>query len=308
MLRTLCTAESQGFTWHDIVDPSPEELGHIAEKYSIHSTSVQDCLDPAHLPKIEVIENTLFFVTRAFDEKTDAASTTIQELTFKVAVFVCGNTIVTIHRRDHSFLAQLRTRWASRGLSHRKSPHLIFLSEFLKASFQSFLPMLDAAEDSIENFEEEVFRPQRSDHGSEQAYFIKRRVSTVKKLLRLNLDVARRLDLFDRSSLPFYRDLIDEGERLFVFADELVDTLASLLNTQISFAAGRQNEIMRILTVFSVFFMPLNFIAGVYGMNFAKMPELDHPLGYPAVLLAMFLVGSSIFGYFWRKGWLTRPR
>jgi magnesium transporter len=308
MLRTLCQAEVQGFTWHDIVDPSAEELGEIAERYAIHSTSVQDCLDPAHLPKIEVIENTLFFVSRAFDEKTDPASTTIQELTFKIAVFVCGSTVITIHRRDHSFIAALRSKWSSKGTLGRKSPHLIFLAELLKASFQSYLPMLDSAEDSIERFEDDVFTSHSNNQSSEQAYFIKRQVSTVKKLLRLNLDIVRRLDLFDRSSLPFYRDLVDEGERLFVFADELVDTLASLMNTQISFAAGRQNEIMRILTVFSVFFMPLNFIAGVYGMNFELMPELQHPWGYPLALMAMFSVGALIFAYFWRKGWLSRPR
>jgi magnesium transporter len=102
----------------------------------------------------------------------------------------------------------------------------------------------------------------------------------------------------------FYEDLKDYHLHLETDTDDLHENIHQLLNIYISLASQKTNEVMRILTVFSAFFLPLTFIAGVYGMNFHWMPELHQKYGYPAVIILMALVTLIIFQWFKRKNWL----
>jgi magnesium transporter len=101
-----------------------------------------------------------------------------------------------------------------------------------------------------------------------------------------------------------FRDVQENAESYHFYADELLDDANTLLNVQLALASHRTGEVMRVLTVFSVFFLPLTFIVGVYGMNFRFMPELNSPWGYPAVLGAMLLVTLLIYRWFRSRGWL----
>jgi magnesium transporter len=98
--------------------------------------------------------------------------------------------------------------------------------------------------------------------------------------------------------------LKEELDSFNYFSDELLDDATSLANLEMALAARKVNEIIRMLTLFSVFFMPLTFIVGIYGMNFKFMPELESQLGYPAVLLFMLVVTATIFFWFRKKNWL----
>jgi magnesium transporter len=101
-----------------------------------------------------------------------------------------------------------------------------------------------------------------------------------------------------------FRDVQENVESSHFYADELLDDVNTVLNVQLALAAHRTGEVMRILTVFSVFFLPLTFVVGVYGMNFDLMPELHARWGYPAVLAAMGLITLMIYLWFRRRGWL----
>jgi magnesium transporter len=103
---------------------------------------------------------------------------------------------------------------------------------------------------------------------------------------------------------PLYQDLRENAESMHFYADELVEDVNNLLSIQLALASHRTNEVVRVLTVFSVFFLPLTFIVGVYGMNFHYMPELRERWGYPAVLVGMGLVTLVIYLWFRRRGWL----
>jgi magnesium transporter len=101
-----------------------------------------------------------------------------------------------------------------------------------------------------------------------------------------------------------FRDVQENVESYHFYADELLDDTNTVLNVQLSLATHRTNEVMRVLTVFSVFFLPLTFIVGIYGMNFQFMPELRARWGYPAILVAMGIVTLAIYLWFRRRGWL----
>ena len=116
--------------------------------------------------------------------------------------------------------------------------------------------------------------------------------------------VIQRLPLDEKALKPAAQDLRETTDGLLFFADELVEEATSLLNLELGLAAQRNNDTMRVLTIFSAFFMPLTFIVGIYGMNFAAMPELHHPWGYPGVWLLMLAVVIAIWGWFKHKRWL----
>jgi magnesium transporter len=103
-----------------------------------------------------------------------------------------------------------------------------------------------------------------------------------------------------------FRDAQENVESIHFYADELLDDANTLLSVQLALASHRTGEVMRVLTVFSVFFLPLTFIVGIYGMNFHYMPELRHRLGYPGVMIGMGFVTLVIYLWFRRRGWLRQ--
>jgi len=138
----------------------------------------------------------------------------------------------------------------------------------------------------------------------EDGYYLKRRAYVVRKMIRMTIDLLPKLQPTSNHLSHIFQDIKEEGDSLYFYADELLDSVNDLLNLHISLASFRTNEVVRILTLFSVFFMPLTFIAGIYGMNFDYMPELRAKIGYPAVLIFMLLISVGIFTWFRRKGWL----
>jgi len=107
----------------------------------------------------------------------------------------------------------------------------------------------------------------------------------------------------ERSS-PIIQDLREAAESYQFYADQLLDEAQNLIAMHLAVASHRTNEVMRVLTVFSAFFLPLTFIVGVYGMNFRYMPELEKRWGYPLLLAVMLTVSLTIFVWFRRRGWL----
>jgi magnesium transporter len=135
---------------------------------------------------------------------------------------------------------------------------------------------------------------------------IKRQVTICKRLFWRTVDVAQRMVPHFGKGATLIRDVQENAESFHFYADELLDEVNTLLSVQLALASHRTSEVMRVLTVFSVFFLPLTFIVGVYGMNFTYMPELREWWGYPAVLLLMAIVTLVIYRWFNRRGWLRR--
>src|SRR5690606_25685166 len=130
-----------------------------------------------------------------------------------------------------------------------------------------------------------------------QLYFIKRKIDVIRRILLLTYEIIDKIDP-PETSTAFTRDTRDLYVRMQNIFDSLSENTNQLLNVYFSVSAQRTNEIIRVLTIFSVFFMPLTFIVGIYGMNFAYMPELRSPWGYPAVLIAMIVVTVVIYRWF----------
>jgi magnesium transporter len=313
--RTLVELTEPAFVWLDIVNPSREELSGIAEKYGLHTISVKDCLQPEHLPKFEAFETHNFIILRAWDEAAPTGGATVQEVTRKLAVFQGDSFLITIHRTEQGWLSTLEERLATNLVEKRRTKNerdgasLYVLSQLLEGAVETYLKPLETVEARLDSFEQKVFveRTIGSRHFRGELREIrsaKRQVTLAKRLLWRMVDVAHRLTPNAGKLVPVFRDVQENIESYHFYADELLDDANTLLNVQLSLASHRSGEVMRVLTLFSAFFLPLTFIVGIYGMNFEFMPELRARWGYPAVLIAMAIVSLSIYVWFRRRGWM----
>jgi magnesium transporter len=291
MVKKLSEKVNNAFEWIDVVDPPQDELQRIAHEYNLHESSVNDCLQPDHLPKFEKLENYTFIIFRMHTPEMNGEADTVQELTDKLALFVSKDTIITIRKKDWFPLNQIG-----------KSPfHL--LNEIIRAGLATYEEPATRLTRLIEHLEENVFLRQRKFSLLKKLYFIKRKIDVIRRILILTHDVIDHIDS-PQSGTAYTRDTRDMYIRMTNIFDSLSDNTNQLLSIYFSISAQKTNEIIRVLTLFSVFFMPLTFIVGIYGMNFDFMPELKWRLGYPAVLLSMTIVTIIIYVWFRKKGWL----
>lgn len=301
-----------GFTWIDLVDPTPEDLNKLAETYEIAATAIDDCLDPEHLPKFEKFENLSFLILRAFDSKAGSTCDTVDELTRKISIFYSDKLLISIHRVDWPFFENLRKTWEL-NFQKAKSIRGPLLRALLEESFLSYEKPIDIGLTKLEDLEKSIFSaPGSRPFQISDGYFLKRQAFVYKRILRYTHDVLTKVVASgDPRVATLYQDLRETLDSIYFYADELLEGVNQLLGLHISLASQRTNEasyrtneVVRTLTIVSLFFLPLNFLAGVYGMNFEQMPGLSHPYGFQIFLGSMLLASFMLLLWVKRKGWL----
>jgi magnesium transporter len=306
-IGTVINSSDPPFIWLDVVNPTSEELANIARQYGLHSTSVEDSLEPEHLPKYERIGPVTFVIVRAIDAAAARDCSTVQEMTRKVAIFFSTDFLITIHRTQQPFLTALIEKYQSPhppGAERRMSFLPRVLIEIINDLIDTYGKPLAEAEIAIDKFEATVFGEHELGGLLQRIYTEKRRVTQMRRMLSHTLDVVQRLVPASEPTAPLFQDLRENAESMYSYAEELIEDVNSLLSIQLALAQHRTSEVVRVLTVFSVFFLPLTFIVGIYGMNFDFMPELRQRWGYPAIMIGMGLVTLVIYMWFRRRGWL----
>lgn len=297
--------------WVDLVGPKKDDLVKISSEHGIPLRPLLNCLDPEHLPKIETFGDITFIILRTVDPKRKPAADSIEEITTKVAIFLSPTSTLTVHRLDPDFIQTDRARASAWPNSLERKD---LLRDIFAGTVQSYDNALVELEKKVDNFEAAIFQGKRSGRLLREAYLIRRKASSCKKALNFTLDMMGRLAAKPEYVWNDFQDLRDTCARLVFYYDELLEGVNLLVNLHVALASQktneasfRTNEIMRVLTVFSIFFLPLNFIAGVYGMNFEFMPELHLRHGYFVVLGVMIAVATGIYVYMRRNGWLISP-
>ena len=298
--------------WIDVVGPSPDELREIASRYSLPRAAVLDCLEPEHFPKFESFKDCHFAILRCFDQGSPGDADSVHELTRKIAIFERGDFVLTIHRSELPFLNELKGIWQQKvDRGERVATNQIILN-ILDSVVGTFVKPIEVNRSLLESFESKVFRHEGDTF--EDGYFLKRRASAFKRILRMTIDVLPKLVALYPEDVSSIQDVRENSERLYAYVEEFYDNVTSLVGLQLALsnhrltvASFKTNEVMRILTIFSVFFMPLNLVTGIYGMNFENMPELKWSHGYPLALALMSVITLSIMFYFKKKGVLSPP-
>ena len=289
------------FRWIDITAPKKNDLEHLASELNIPNRILINALDPEHLPKYEFLESASVIYLRTIDKnKTKAFN--IQDLTTKITIIFTSNAVITIHRLDHFFLKEIREECANKQYSYKD-----LIKKIISQSLLKFDDPITELESRIELFEESIFENNKNQNIIKEGYFLKRKASAIRKILKFSLDILvglRERSDFSRSDFVGLKENI---ERNLFYTEDAIENVTGLLNLHISLAAQKTNEVMRVLTVFSIFFLPLNFLTGIYGMNFEHIPELKMQWGYYYLLSLMTIISTVIFFWFYRKGWLKKP-
>ncbi len=300
MIRNLSGDNCTNYEWIDLLAPEHGEVHEIATKYGLHEESVNDCLQPGHLPKFERFKGYTFIILRVYYPEKDEEADTVQELTNKIAIFISDTFIITLHRNEWKPLQQISEEFVTSG--ECKNPAHV-LTEIVNAALHSFDEPGTRLTKHIEFYEEQVFLKERNVSFLKGLYFIKRKLDVIKRLLLLSHDIIDKIDPRDGSN-AYTRECRDLYVKQQSIYDSLLEQTNQLLNIYFNISAQRTNETMRVLTIFSVFFMPLTFIVGVYGMNFQFMPELKQTWGYPAAMALMAIVTMLVYVWFKKKKWM----
>ncbi len=299
MIAVLKEKNEVGFEWLDSSSPTKSELNEVAAKYGLHKRLVEDSLQPEHLPKYEMIGEVQFIILRLINPKASKEADTIQELTDKIAVFIGKNFIITIHRMEYDFLHDIKVKYVDTDKCH--TPYQVLFRIISMGILTYEAPIANLVME-IDFYEPQIFLQKRMPTLLKNLYYIKRKASVIDHVFDLSQTILENLK--GKISTPNLNHLKDTFLRLQTNTQQINDNVSNLLNIYISLSSQRTNEVVRVLTLFSVFFMPLTFIVGIYGMNFDVMPELRWPFGYLSVMVLMGLITISIYIWFKRKGWL----
>ncbi|MEQ1722705.1 MAG: CorA family divalent cation transporter [Pseudobdellovibrio sp.] len=305
--------QSESFKWVDYLNPSKQVLEQLATELNLEQKVVVNCLDSDYLPHIETYDKTHFIVLRFMEPESKISADSVQELTTKVAIFIAQDQLVTIHRLpliEIDVVSKAVQEFPKEDVNKQKILSLIYE----QAAIGFDRPLSDL-ENKLQSFEDKLFSKKKSKNFLQEGFYLKRKASAFRKVLKLSLELINKLvDKVECNHQLFQRPR-ERLERSLFYAEDVTDNIQSLLNLHIGIesqktneASFRANEIMRVLTVISIFFLPLNFLSGVFGMNFEHIPLLSHPLGFWASILVMVSISVILTAYLNKQGWLSRPQ
>ena len=283
--------EFESFKWIDIENPVMEELEKISKEHGLNYYLIKDSLEKGHLPKYEKTYKVDFYIFRAYTSDIKLHIDEVGEMSNKIAFFLFENKLITIHRAHFNFLRIHEEK-------HIKLNELFL--RIVKLMLDTFHKPTMELSKQINEIERTIFLKDHRKILLEALYFIKSQSRILKKVLHITQNVIEQASQ-SLSNSSQYQDIKDELLNLITYNDESVENSTQLMATYLSISDQKNNEVVRLLTIFSAFFLPLTFIVGVYGMNFEFMPELKWKFGYLFSILLMIAVIVIIYIWFRRK-------
>jgi magnesium transporter len=279
------------FQWIDVEKPTQEELEALTKTYQIDKTLFEDILEYGHLPKIERLNDFIFIILRAYSPNVKENVSAVGGLTNKIAFFINEENLITIHRAHFEFLQHRNEAYAS-----SEALMLDIINEILI----TYEKPLDWQADKMDEFERAIFLRAGQTISIESLYFQKSKARISKKVLQLTQTVLNQVSVRPELN-SLLQDTRETTISYLLQYDEIIEDANTILHSYMSVTAQRSNDAMKLLTIFSAFFLPLTFIVGIYGMNFDHMPELRWENGYYYTLILMLVISIVIWFWFKRK-------
>lgn len=279
------------FTWVDITSPNKDQLIELANENHLNYLQIYDSLEHGHLPKFEKMAEYNFMILRAYTGKKNERKSTVSELSNKIAFFYKEDKLITVHKASFDFLNQIDG-------DYKSVYHLLI--KIFGEMIDTFVEPSEWHSEKIDQIEKVLFLKDYAKVSLEEMYFQKSQTRIIKKLMQITFDVINKI-VPDKGTAADLEDVKDKIARLILIYDEAVEDANNLMSTYLGLTAGKSNDVMKLLTVFSAFFLPLTFIVGVYGMNFKYMPELQWQYGYLYVVILMAVISLAIWYWFKRR-------
>lgn len=279
-------------------------LEQAGEIFGLHPLTLEDILNTEQRPKIEDHGDHIFIVLRIFHESASGDCLVPEQ----ISIVLGSNWLISLQEQEGSLFDPVRERLRS-GRGRLRQEGSDYLAHALIDSIvDSYFAVLERLGERIETIEEDLIgRP--SPATLQVIQTLKREMLLLRKSvwpLREMIGGLGRSDspLIRESSVLYFRDIYDHAVQVIDTIETYRDMLSGMLDIYLSSISNRMNEIMKVLTIIATVFMPLTFLAGVYGMNFKVMPELEWPWGYFALWGVMVLIAAAMLMVFKRKNWL----
>jgi len=307
-------ADKKNVVWVDLLGETDEQLAEIKsillDVFKFHPLTVEDTLETRNQPKVEAYPDYLYCIVHG-SRPEETSSTNF--LTKELDGYLGDNYVVTFHDERFKSVKMVKQQIRNSTFSCRRGAAYL-LHQILDQMVDLYMPVVDDFDNSINEFEDRIFAMKKGNNEIlEEIMDLRRSVTRLKRISSRQLDVLYRIShgefpQIPENVLPFYRDVHDHLQRISDLSENYRDLVASLFDIHFSVVNNKTNDIIKFLTIFSAIWLPLSFIAGVYGMNFENMPELKTRLGYFVVLGIMAVVTATLLLYFWRKGWIFEKK
>jgi magnesium transporter len=296
--------------WVELDEQTPEATAFLLETLKIHSLAVEDVWNDLGLPKVGDFDDYVQVVIHGIRE-VDQQSSEVPLALAELDMLIGKNFLVT-HAHDEKVCAitPVQHELARNARLLGRGPAWV-AHAILDRMVDEYMPLIDRFDDQIEEIETQILEgTSKSDRlVIPRIIRLKRSLQMLRRTTIYQREILLRLaraefDEIPRELVPFYRDVFDHFARVTELVDSYRELVTSLLEAQFSMQSNRMNEIMKRLTIISTIMLPLSLIAGIYGMNFKHMPELEWLYGYPYALGLMLLVATGILAFFTKKRWL----
>jgi len=278
-----------------------EQLG---QAFHLHPLMLEDIVNTDQRPKADVYDDCLFFVVKMLHVADKEATIHVEQ----VSVVLGPRFVLSFEENGGPAFEPIRTRLKNPKGRLRNSGADYLAYALLDAIVDHYFGVLEILGERIQALEQELIRDPgpatlRTIHEvKRELLFLRRAVWPVREMI--NVMERGETDLIQDTTKVYLRDVYDHTIQVMDTLETFREMATGMLDLYLSSVSHRLNSVMKVLTVITTIFMPLTFIAGIYGMNFDYMPELKWQWGYPSVLLAMLFIGSVMFWIFKRKDWL----
>ena len=290
------------FVWVAMRDPAPADLDAMRLQFGLHELAVEDAQRGHQRPKIEEYGDCLFAVIHLVDLENG------ELVQGEVDVFVGHNYVLSVRSRSKQTFLGVRDRC-------EREPHLLkqgssfVLYALMDAAVDRYFPVVEALEDEIEAIEEKIFEKGAQRANIERLYELKRKVMTLRHaVVPLMEGVGKlyggRVPAICANTQEYFRDVNDHLSRINGSIDDLRDTATTAMQVNLSMATIEESEVNKRLAAWAGIFAVATAFAGIWGMNFKHMPELEWEWGYPLALATIAVACGLLYRRFKKTGWL----
>lgn len=293
------------FLWIDMESPDDNDAAILSEQFEFHELSIEDCIFPQQLPKVEDFDTYCFITVHGIIPR---ASIEEDMEMLEINVFLGNNFIVTVHEQPSIAINMVREKIKQNPLILSKGTDLLFHA-ILDKIVDGYFPLTEQIEDQIEQIEEAAVLADPTQKTMEHLLLLKRVILSMRKIIIPQRTVISRLSRGDISfinhkHLVYFRDIYDHMLRIGDMLDMYRELLTNTLEVYLSGTSTRMNAIIKVLTIIATFMMPLTLITSYYGMNI-PMPEFTAGAhGLYIVWGWMIVVTTGLFVFFKHKKWM----
>ena len=297
--------EKKTITWINIDGIHQTDIiKQIGQSFQIHPLTLENIMNTAQRPKIEYFPNYIYISLKMiyWDE-------TRQEIAIEhVSLVLTDHNVISFQEKEGDIFNPVRQRIKNKTGTIRKNGADYLVYALLDSIVDQYFLVLEKLGDKTESLEDALMKWSTPENlkiiheTKRNLIFLRNSVWPLREVInQLEKDESK---LIQKNTKLFLRDVYDHTIQVIETVETLRDMVSGLLDIYLSSVSNKMNEVMKVLTIIATIFIPLTFVAGIYGMNFQYMPELSWKWGYPATLFVMFLIGLGMYFFFRNKKWL----